>query len=330
MLCWRRANTRKHTRCSEMLLVRWFAFGSFSSLMCLLENVLKLEKKHNENKEAEWMMPLLLLEVGKSLLRLNEHQDAVSAFGHAKNMFEGVFEDDHANLKTFAKDATFRARYVELLLHFAKLSYLCGQFEDAETLWKKSIQFCMKTVGRDSYEILVATNGLSEYYLEQLRLQDASRYTAAAVELARELLARNPEDDDVRRKLRERLAEALSMSGLVHVQQQHYDAAHESYKQALQEIEDMERDAGQHLDNFLVTAFFNIYRNIEHLLRAKGEEEKAEAVAQLRVKKIGKYQDVLLSEQQEEKEENPEGDGGAAEGGGGVPEIGPNISRSKQ
>lgn len=267
--------------------------------------MLKLQKKQTKAPDSHWMLPLLLLELGKSLLKLNEHQDAMAAFGHAKYMFEGIFEDEQ-ELKSLLNEAVFRDRYVELMLHFAKLSYLCGQFESAETLWKKSIQFCLKHMGRDCYEILVATNGLTEYYLEQLRLKDASRFTAAAIELSSELLKRNPSDDEMRRKLRERLAEALSMSGLVHVQQQHYDAAHESYKLALAEIEDMERDAGQHLDNFLVTAFFNIYRNIEHMHRAKGDEEKAQAMADLRVKKLGKYQDIHLKENEDDQENNDE------------------------
>jgi hypothetical protein len=63
-----------------------------------------------------------------------------------------------------------RSRYVETLLHCARACFLSGQLPEAEDLWKQSISFCMKHLGRDSYEILIASNGLSEYYLEQLRL----------------------------------------------------------------------------------------------------------------------------------------------------------------
>lgn len=65
-----------------------------------------------------------------------------------------------------------------------------GQLPECEHLWKKSISHAVKHAGRESYDVLVASNGLSEFYLEQLRLKDAERFTGASIELSKTLLAK--------------------------------------------------------------------------------------------------------------------------------------------
>ncbi len=64
-------------------------------------------------------------------------------------------------------------RYVETLLHSARAHYMTSQLPEAEELWKLTISHCMKHMGRDSDYILVASNGLAEFHLEQLRLSGA-------------------------------------------------------------------------------------------------------------------------------------------------------------
>jgi hypothetical protein len=50
---------------------------------------LDYSREHRDETEADWMLPLLLLELGKAFLQLVEHQDAVTAFKHAKALYEG-------------------------------------------------------------------------------------------------------------------------------------------------------------------------------------------------------------------------------------------------
>ncbi len=181
---------------------------------------------------TRWELPLLLLELSKSFLKQTESQDAMSALEHAVSMFEDVLNEPPPNFAALTDVSLLRRRYIEALLHFGKLSYLSGQLPECEHLWKTAISQTVKHVGRDAYEILVASNGLSEFYLEQLRLADAERFTAAAIELARELLSRTPPPaprDEL--KLRERLTEALSMAGLGRVQTQDWDGGAKYYRQ---------------------------------------------------------------------------------------------------
>ncbi len=45
--------------------------------------------QEHEDEETTWVLPLLTLEVAKSLLKLAEHRDAIVCFKQAKRMFEG-------------------------------------------------------------------------------------------------------------------------------------------------------------------------------------------------------------------------------------------------
>ncbi len=126
-----------------------------------------------------------------------------------------------------------------------------------------------------------------------LRNADAERFIAASMELAKMLLneARPPE---TKRALQERLSEAMAMAGICKVQKQDWEAGGQYYLRTLALIEEMERESG--LDNFLRIAFFNSYRNLEHMHRGMGDEAKAQEVAQQRMAKLGAYEDTTLTE----------------------------------
>ena len=205
-----------------------------------------------------WAMPLLLLELSKSFLKLSEPQDALTALEHSV----ALFEDNFAN--TLTEEGDEHARYVEALLHLAKLLFVSGQ-GNPEHLWKKAISHALKHEGRESYHVLVATVGLSEFSLEQLRLEDADRYTAAATELARQLQPTRP--------VRERLVEAVVMQGLARLQRQDAEGGMRFFLQAMTEIEEIEVAAGG-LDMWTRSAYHNLYRNIDHVYKTAQDEDK--------------------------------------------------------
>ncbi len=208
-----------------------------------------------------WALPQMLLELSKAFLKLNEPQDALTALEHSV----ALFEDNFTNSLAEEDGAETHARYVEALLHLAKLLFVSGQ-GNPEHLWKKAISHAMKHEGRDSYNVLVATVGLAEFSLEQLRLEDADRFTAAAAELARQL--------EPTREVRERLVEAVVMQGLARVQRQDTDGGMRFFLQAMSEIEAIEVAAGG-LDTWTRSAYQNLYRNIDHIFKTTSDEEKA-------------------------------------------------------
>ncbi len=55
-------------------------------------------------------------------------------------------------------------------------------------------------------------------------------------------------------------------------------------------------------DNFVKPAYFNIYRNLEHMYRGRGDEAKADEIVQIRMSKLGVFEDVTLEEQPEQEE----------------------------
>lgn len=67
------------------------------------------------------------------------------------------------------------------------------------------------------------------------------------------------------RALRERLSEALTMAGLARVQTQDWAGGERYYREALSHVETLEREAGGTMDDFTKVAFFNLYRNLEHV-----------------------------------------------------------------
>ncbi len=208
-----------------------------------------------------WGLPLLLLELSKSFLKQNEAMDALKALEHGVALFEDYFA---AGL-TEEEGMEVHARYVEALLHLAKLLFVSGQGQP-DHLWKKAISHAMKHEGRNSYHTLVATLGLAESSLEQLRLEEADRYTAAAAELATLLPST--------RATRERLVEAKTMQGLARAQRQDADGAIRFYLEALKHIEAIESEHGE-LDPWTRTAFHNLYRNIEHAFKSQSNDEEA-------------------------------------------------------
>jgi tetratricopeptide (TPR) repeat protein len=247
-------------------------------------------------------LPLVLLELAKALLRLAEPHDALAVLAHAVALFERCFDAADKNPALLQQQQQQQeeeevdpqlchARYVEALLHLAKLQFVSAQGAP-EHLWKKAISHAMKHEGRESYHVLVATLGLAEYHLERLQLAEADRYTAAAAELARALPAS--------RATRERLVEAVAMQGLGRAQRQDVDAALRFYLQGLKTVEDMEAEAGG-LDPWTRSALHNLYRNIEHAYKGMdGGEEKAKEWKEKRDAKLGRFEEVVLTEKPEE------------------------------
>jgi hypothetical protein len=135
---------------------------------------------------------------------------------------------------------------------------------------------------------------------------DAERFTQAAIELSNLLLDKAGEQcsPEQKRKLQERLCEALTMAGLCKVQKQDWEAGGQYYRRAMEVIEDMERRAGGVLDNFLRIAFFNAFRNLEHMHRGKGDEAQAQEIAKQRMNKLGAYEDVTTTESDVDPELN--------------------------
>lgn len=236
-----------------------------------------------------WPLPLLTLELGKSFLRRRQAQDAMDSFEHSTRLFQAALEASAPN-----PPPSVSSRYVESLLHLAKLLSLSGQ-GNPEHLWKTAISHAMKHLGREAYEILVASLGLAEYYLELLRLADADRYSSAAVELARSL--------PWTRQVGERLVEGLSMQGIAMVQRQNLDEGIRFYELALEELNKIEAaQAGGELDNWTKAALHNLYRNMEHAYSNKDDAETAKAWKDRRDAKLMKAIDVVLEEPSSLKE----------------------------
>jgi hypothetical protein len=226
----------------------------------LLSEEMQKELKDFQTKRS-WAVPLMLLELSKTFLKLSEAQDALTALEHCVTLFEEGFAESLAE----DDSAEIHGRYVEALLHLAKLLFVSGQ-GNPEHMWKKAISHAMKHEGRDSYHTLVATVGLAEFSLEQLRLEDADRFSAAAAELARQL--------QPTRAVRERLVEAVAMQGLSRVQRQDTDGGMRFFLQAMSEIEAIEVAAGG-LDAWTRSAYHNLYRNIDHVFKTTSEDDKA-------------------------------------------------------
>lgn len=262
-------------------------------LVDALDEALK-EMKANAGEEWSWKIPLLLLELGKSFLKQNASSEATSSFEHAVQHFEDVLLVAGKEKKTLPVDETLlHQRYVESMLHLGKLRYLMGT-DGAEHMWKKSISHAVRHLGKDAYEILVASNGLAELLLEQLRLPEAERFAAASVELSKQLLGDG--DKQYTRRVHERLIEATVMQGLGRVQQQDLDSGLRLYQEALAQLEDLEKREGGAMDNYLRSGFFNLYRNIEHVYKSKGQDDMANATKDLSNSKLGRFVDVQLEE----------------------------------
>jgi hypothetical protein len=230
---------------------------------------------------SSWSLPLLLLELSKSFLKKNEPQDALSTLEHAVNLFEDNFK---AGLEG-PNPQLSHERYVESLLHLAKLLFVSGQGQPVH-LWKTAISHAMKHEGRESYHVLVATLGLGEFYLEQLQLNEADRFIGAAAEHARQL----PQT----RATRERLVEAIAMQGLGRAQRQDVDGALRFYLQGLKEVDEIEKEAGS-LDPWTRTALHNLYRNIEHAYKDT-DEEKAKEWKDKRDVRLGTFEKIVLEQ----------------------------------
>lgn len=259
----------------------------------LLTDAVAEELKRGGVSSGSPELPLLLLELAKSLLKLSEPHDALSALEHCVALFEECFASETAQQKQLhgVDSALCHARYVEALLHLAKLQFVSAQ-GTPDHLWKKAISHAMKHEGRDSYHVLVATLGLAEFYLEQLQLNEADRYTAAAAELARSLPAS--------RATRERLVEAIAMQGLGRAQRQDVDGALRFYLQGLKAVEEIETAEGG-LDPWTRSALHNLYRNIEQAYKGMdGGEEKAKEWKEKRDAKLGRFEEVVLTEPAEE------------------------------
>ena len=244
-----------------------------------------------------WRLPLLVLELGKSLLKQNEPQDALTALEKAVELFQ----DNFAAGEEGEDPAVSHSRYVEALLHLAKLQFVSGQGHP-DHLWKTAISHALKHEGRLSHHVLVASLGLAELHLERLQLAEADRAAAAAAELARELLLlqQSQNSGGQERRARERLVEAVAMQGLSLAQRQDVDGALRFYMQALKEVDEIEKIEGR-LDTWTRSALHNLYRNIEHAYKGMdGGEDKAKEWKEKRDARLGRFEEVMLTEPSEE------------------------------
>ena len=251
----------------------------------LLAEAIGAELREGAAAGTGWGLPLLTLELGKSFLKQTEAQDALDAFEHSVGLFEEAF----FNRLPEDADEAVHARYVESLLHLAKLLSLAGQ-GDPEHHWKKAISHAMKHLGRDSYEIVVASLGVAEHALEQLRLPEAERYAAAAAEAAA-ALPPSP-------AARARRIEAIALLGVACAQRQDTEQAIEHYSEALALLDEGSKgsDEGM-LDSWTRAALHNLYRNMEHAHRARGDDEAAQAWKKRRDARLTELRDVVLEEQ---------------------------------
>lgn len=254
-------------------------------LVSAIDQELK-DLKQTEKREV-FNLPLLVLELGKSFLKQNESQDALSAFEQAVAMFEEYFFEGLG-------DKVAHERYVEAMLHLAKVLYLSGQ-GNPEHVWKKAAAHCMRQLGRERYELIVASNGLAELYLEQLRLADAERCAEAALELSGALAPAT-------RETRRRGVESMAMLGVARAQQQDWTGAAKRYLQALEELEKLQQEEetreGPGLDAWTRTAYQNLYRNLEHMARGKGSDEEAAAWKEKSFARLGRLETMVLDDAQ--------------------------------
>ena len=231
--------------------------------------------EHDEKSD----LALLALELGKSFIRQTEPQDAIDAFENAVRMFEHHFEEE------LPLHGVEHERYVEALLHLAKLLHLSAQ-GNPEHIWKKCISHATTHLGRDCYPNLMASLGLSEFYLDQLKLAEADRWSEASVALAREL--------EPSQEVRQRLVEGLSLQGVAQAQRQETERALEYYAEALEELEALEKE--QDMDAWMQAAFNNLYRNMEHGYRGLEDEESANEWKKKRDTKLMTLADVTMEE----------------------------------
>ena len=233
---------------------------------------------------SQLALSLLTLELGKSFLQQKEAYDALDAFEHSVKLFE-------AHLAQVGAEAGLveHERYVESLLHLAKLLKLAGQGKPQHH-WHLAISHARKHLGAEAYPIVVASLGVAELLLEQLQLPEAERYAAAAAAL----LERLPPSREVGR----RQVEAAALRGIGLAQQQKLAEALERYTEALSGLEKLEADDSDiGLDAWTREAVNSLYRNMEHAHRALGDETEAARWKQRRDAKLTELRDVLLEQQ---------------------------------
>jgi hypothetical protein len=233
-------------------------------------------------ESSQLALSLLTLELGKSFLQQKEAYDALDAFEHSVKLFESHLADVGAEAGRVEHE-----RYVESLLHLAKLLKLAGQGQPLHH-WRLAISHAGKHLGREAYPIAVASLGAAELLLEQLQLPEAERYAAAAAAL----LARLPPS----RATRQRQVEAAALRGVGLAQQQQPGAALQRYEEALEGLRGLEAEQPG-LDAWTREAVNSLYRNMEHAHRALGDEAEAARWKQLRDARLTELRDVLLEQQ---------------------------------
>ena len=216
------------------------------------------EALEQELTQASPTMPLLTLEMAKSLQRLGESAAAERAFQAADVLFQ--MAEQHAE------------QHVECLVHYGRLASLTGNTSEAEHTLKRAVSSAInKLGGRRNPHVLNATLALSDLFVEANDLDQGQKYAGAAAELAREMGEQ------------ERLAEALSMKGVICVQRKEYEAALLLFEEARVALGVEELSADQMTNSQRLNAY-NLSKNLEHTHNRLGHKAQEEAEQRYREK----------------------------------------------